>query len=216
MKFKDIYSNRFTERDVSSKNNVRKILCNDFFAGFVPKDSIIVDLWAWYCEFINNIKWKRKIAIDLNEDIVKYANKDVEVINDSCFAIKSLNDESIDVVFVSNFLEHLWDKQEILETLKEIKRILKRGGKILILWPNIRFLFDEYRDFFDHNVPLSDRSLIEILEILGMRIVESYPKFLPYTTKSSLPQNPIFVTLYLKFPILRKIFGKQFFIVAEK
>ena len=107
----------------------------------------------------------------------------------SCMAMKSLANNSVSVVFMSNFLEHLPGKQEVFDTLEECKRILEIGGKILILQPNIRFLPGNYWDFFDHHTPLSDRSLVEALGALGMRIVKSYPRFLPYTTKSRLPKS---------------------------
>jgi len=62
--------------------------------------------------------------------------------------------------------------------------------------------------FFDHITPLDDRSLCEILEIIGFKIVECKSKFLPYTTKSRLPKSTILLKIYLKIPILQKIFGK--------
>ena len=43
-----------------------------------------------------------------------------------------------------------------------------KGGTLLILQPNIRFLADEYWDFVDHQLPLSDRSVVEALELLGL------------------------------------------------
>ena len=112
--------------------------------------------------------------------------------------------------------QHLLNKQQVFDTLYESNRILKKGGKILVLQPNIRFLANNYWDFFDHHTPISDRSLVEVLESLNMLIVKSYPKFLPYTVKSRLPKGPLFVKLYLRLPFLWKVFGKQTFIVAEK
>jgi len=41
-------------------------------------------------------------------------------------------------------------------------------------------------------------------------------RFLPYTTRSPLPQHPSFVALYLAVPLAWRIFGKQFLVVARK
>ncbi|MBE9562587.1 MAG: methyltransferase domain-containing protein, partial [Proteobacteria bacterium] len=123
---------------------------------------------------------------------------------------------SVDIVFMSTFLEHLLNKQHAFDTLSEANRILQVGGKLLILQPNIRFLANNYWDFFDHHTPLSDRSLVEVLESLDMKIVKCYPRFLPYTTKSQLPKGTIFIKLYLHMPWIWFLFGKQAFIVAEK
>jgi SAM-dependent methyltransferase len=120
----------------------------------------------------------------------------------------------VDVVFMSNFLEHLPDKQLVLDTFVEARRILRAGGRILILQPNIRFVGGEYWDFFDHHTPLTDRSLVEALDITGFEVTRCIPRFLPYTTRSALPQHPMLVKLYLHVPLAWKILGKQAFVVG--
>ncbi|MDM8557867.1 class I SAM-dependent methyltransferase [Candidatus Parabeggiatoa sp. HSG14] len=216
MDLQKIYATRFIEEELPTKNKIWKVLCTEFFSQFISTTNTIVDIGAGYCEFINNIDCHKKIAIDLNPDVKKFANKEVKVINESCMAMHSLADNNVDIVFMSNFLEHLLNKQQVFETLQEARRILKVGGKILILQPNIRFLPNNYWDFFDHHTPLSDRSLVEVLEALDMNIVKNYPRFLPYTTKSKLPKGIFFIKLYLKLPWVWPFFGKQAFIVAEK
>ena len=216
MDLQKIYATRFIEEELPTKNKIWKVLCTKFFSQFVPTTSTVVDIGAGYCEFINNITCHRKMAIDLNPDVKKFADPDVEVINESCMAMHSIADKSVEVVFMSNFLEHLLNKQQVFDTLNEAKRVLKSGGKLLILQPNIRFLPNNYWDFFDHHTPLSDRSLVEVLESLDMMIVKCYPRFLPYTTKSKLPKGTFFVKLYLLMPWIWSFFGKQAFIVAEK
>jgi SAM-dependent methyltransferase len=216
MDLQKIYAARFLEEELPLKNKIWQVICSEFLSQFVPKTGTVVDIGAGYCEFINHIDCHKKIAIDLNPDVKKFADADVEIINESCMAMTSLSDNSVDVVFMSNFLEHLLNKQQVFETLQEAKRILTLGGKILILQPNIRFLPNNYWDFFDHHTPLSDRSLVEVLESLDMKIVKCYPRFLPYTTKSKLPKGTLFVKLYLHLPWVWPLFGKQAFIVAEK
>ena len=166
----------------------------------MPVDATVLDVAAGQCEFINQIRCGSKIAIDLNEDILHYAAHDVRTIvtpsNDMC-EIKS---GSVDVVFVSNFFEHLPTKQSLLDTLKEIKRVLRVGGRLLILQPNIRLLQGSYWDFLDHLLPLTDRTLTEALELAQMQVDEVKPRFLPYTTLSRLPRHPLLVRLYLRTP----------------
>ena len=117
---------------------------------------------------------------------------------------------------MSNFLEHLKTKQEILETFIEIFRVLKPGGKVITLHPNIRYLYMDYWDYFDHHVPLTDKSIAEGLEVVGLKVDVSIARFLPFTTKSKIPKHPTLVKLYLKFPFIWKIMGKQTFVVATK
>ena len=201
-----------TERR-QQKNNIWRVLCRSFFQKYIPKDSIVLDIGAGYCEFINNIKCAGKYAVDLNEDTPNFANNDVKVFN--CPSIP-FSDNSMDMVFMSNFLEHLKTKEEVIKTLSDIFRVLKAGGGVMILQPNIRYLYKEYWDFFDHHIPLSDKSLIEVLQMVGFRIEQALPRFLPYTTKSKIPQKPFLVEIYLKMPFVWKIMGKQMFILGRK
>ncbi|MCX7648420.1 MAG: class I SAM-dependent methyltransferase [Elusimicrobiales bacterium] len=210
---KKIYSNRFCS-DLEFRKKMWNVLCSDFFQKYISVKDTVVEVGAGYCEFINNIKAHKKIAIDINEDIKKFANNDVEVILSNSTAINIPNNVA-DVVFVSNFFEHI-TKEDIKKTLNEINRILKDGGKLLILQPNIRFCYKDYWMFFDHITPLDDRSLIEVCKILGFKVKEKITKFLPYTTKSILPKSILLLKLYLKFPILWIFLGKQSFLFLEK
>lgn len=211
-----LYSQRFPDSELSNKHAIWQVLCADFFSRHVKPTDTVVDIGAGYCEFINNIVAKEKIAVDLNPDVRRFAAPDVRIINDSCTAIAQLADGSADVVFMSNFLEHLPNKDLVLATFREAQRILRPGGRIVILQPNIRFLYAEYWDYFDHHTALSDRSLVEALLLTGFTPTTVIPQFLPYTTKSRLPQAPWLVRLYLKVPIAWRILGKQAFVVGEK
>jgi SAM-dependent methyltransferase len=103
-----------------------------------------------------------------------------------------------------------------LRTLSEVRRVLRPGGHLLILQPNIRYAGGAYWDFFDHHLPLTERSLVEALELVGLKPTEVRPRFLPLTSKSALPQHPFFVWLYLKISIAQRILGQQSWIVAVK
>ncbi|PIP24265.1 MAG: SAM-dependent methyltransferase [Candidatus Nealsonbacteria bacterium CG23_combo_of_CG06-09_8_20_14_all_37_18] len=213
---RNIYQNRF-KNELKSKNRIWKILCEEYFQKFInAKDDTVLDIAAGYGEFLNNIKAKRKIAVDLNEDIRKFVNEDVEVIISDCRKIENIESASIDKIFISNFLEHLNNTDEVIQVLQECHRLLKRGGEVLILQPNIYYVKEKYWFFIDHKTPLTHGSLVEALEICGFEIVLIKKKFLPYSTKSFLPQNNFFIKTYLKIPIFQQIFGKQSFVVGKK
>lgn len=215
VELKKLYEKRF-EGEIKKKNNIWEILCSSFFQKYINEKDIVLDVGAGYCEFINNIKCAKKYAIDLNKDTVNFANPDVKVLNSLSTEISSIENLQVDIVFISNFLEHLKTKDDVLKTLTEVYKIMNWGGKVLILQPNIRYLYKNYWDFFDHYIPLSDRSLIEALKIVGFNTEQVLPKFLPYTTKSKLPQSPFLIKAYLVLPIIWRIMGKQAFIVAKK
>ena len=211
-----IYTRRFSASDRKQKDAIWRVLCAHFFQQYVNPTDTVLDVGAGYCEFINHIQCRHKIAFDLNVDTARYATPDVHVIRGRSTAIGLLTAASVDVAFSSNFFEHLPTKDDLLATLSEIRRVLRPSGRLLVLQPNIRLLHGEYWDFLDHSLPLTDRSLVEALEIAGFTIAEVRPRFLPYTTKSRLPQHPWLVRLYLDLPPAQQLFGKQAWVVAVK
>jgi ubiquinone/menaquinone biosynthesis C-methylase UbiE len=216
MSISRLYARRFDDRERLAKHDLWKTLCKAFLQKYVPPDSAVLDIGAGYCEFINNISAGRKYAVDPNEDARGCADAEVKVFNGYSTDLSFLADSSIDVVFMSNLLEHLPTKQDVAVTLSEAHRVLKPRGRLLLLQPNIRYLYKDYWDFFDHHIPLSDRSLAEALKMAGFSIEKLFSKFLPYTTKSGLPKKPFLLKIYLKVPFLWKLFGKQMFIVSRK
>lgn len=211
-----LYKQRFPEPELARKHAIWRVLCRQFFSRYVNPTDTVVDIGAGYCEFINNIPAAHRIAVDLNPEVARFAAPDVHVINESCTAISELPAAGADVVFMSNFLEHLHNKQMVLDTFREARRILNDAGRIIVLQPNIRFLYAEYWDFFDHHTALSDRSLVEGLQLAGFTPSTIIPRFLPYTTKSRLPQAAWMVGLYLRFPPAWRLLGKQTLVVARK
>ncbi len=209
-----LYKRRY-EGELAERNRIWKILCMHFFQPLVNKTDTVLDLGAGYCEFINNIVCAHKYAVDLNNDVSKFAAKDIIVSNKPISELTKELKKSIDVVFMSNFLEHLKSKEEVLAVLADIHTILKPDGKIMIMQPNIRYAFKGYWDFFDHNIPLSEKSVCEALILSGFTTERIIPKFLPYSIKSRLPRHPLLLSLYLKLPLLWQIFGKQMFIIAR-
>lgn len=209
-----LYRARF-QKELGERNDIWKVLCRDFFQKYIKAADSVCDIGAGYCEFINNIQAKYRMAIDINPETAKYSTADVEAIICSSVKLPKKLFQKFDVVFASNFFEHLPSKEDLAKTLGQIKKILKKNGKLIILMPNIRYVGAAYWDFLDHQLPLSDKSMIEALELNGFKIVKAKSKFLPYSTKSSLPKSPLFVSLYLKLPPLHLIFGKQSLIVAQ-
>ena len=216
MELEKLYRHRFEEDELPRKLAIWRVLCDDFFSRYVMRTDTVIDVGAGYCEFINNISCAKRIAVDLNPRVREFAAPDVEVRNEDCTNLVSIPDETADVVFMSNFLEHLPSKQMVFDTLAEARRILRRGGRLVILQPNVRLIPGAYWDFFDHHTPLTEHSLVEAVTNLDMRPVRVIGRFLPYTTKSLIPQSPLLVKLYLKFPPAWWFLGKQSLVVAEK
>ena len=213
---KDCYEIRFSTHENKQKNKMWKILCASVFQQYISNDDVVMDMGAGYCEFINNIKCGKKIAVDVNPDLGKFSNKNVEIIKSFAEDISSAFHGKINKIFMSNFLEHLNSKEEIIDVLNKANKLLKRDGEILILQPNIDLVKEKFWNFIDHKMPLNESSLREALEISNFKVEKFIRRFLPYTTKSSYPKADILIKLYLALPQFLRPFAGQSFIAARK
>ena len=210
-----IYEARFRET-AEMRRAVWRILIDDFFQPLVRSTDTVLDLGCGYGEFINQIHCGRKLAMDLNPDARKYLAPEVELFLQDCSASWPMGPGSLDVVFSSNFFEHLPDKACLGRTLDEGYRCLKTGGMLIAMGPNIRYLPGVYWDFWDHHLPLSERSLSEALTHRGFVVEKCLPKFMPYSMAGAR-QYPLFlVRTYLQCPLAWHFFGKQFLVIARK
>lgn len=222
---KKIYQNRFSEKDNERRKAIWQHICgylqNSFCKIKLSSSSIVVDVAAGSCDFINNIFKDKKVykyAIDMNPDVKKYAAKGVVVYNDNVQNMeKYFEKNSVTLFFQSNFFEHL-TKEQIRSLLElEYNLLEPKKGRVLILNPNIRYCGEKYWDFYDHITPLTEKSLVEVAELVGFKVEKCLPKFLPFTTKSRLPQWGWIVWLYLKLlPLSGWFFGEQSLILLRK
>lgn len=215
-KIRGYYQNRFSKEENRKKKKIWQILCREVFRQYIKKSDTVIDIGAGYCEFINTISAKRKIAIDLNPDTQKKAGRGIEVLLVPATKLPNNYSNKADVAFMSNFLEHLSSREEILISLKEVYRVLKRNGRLLIMQPNIDLVKERYWDFFDHKIPLNTASISEALVNAGFTVEKVIKRFLPYTTKQPLPQNSFFVSLYLHIPPQIRPFAGQSLFIAKK
>lgn len=215
-----LYDDRFSPQEKAAKDGIWKELCR-YVQPHLPQipEGKIVDVACGYCNFINFIETPmRKYAVDLNEDAKNYAHKDVTVFVDSVLNMdQHFEPESVNVFFMSNFLEHI-DKPTISDLFKLEHSLLTKGGLMVIFTPNIRYIGGEYWDYFDHITPLTERALEEVALLNGFRMKTCVKKFIPYTMKNTwMPLKPWLVRLYLKLmPLSSMVFGQQSFIIFEK
>lgn len=214
MDVQSIYARRFIP-DLNFRNEMWKILCKDFFQNYVNTNSRVLEIGAGYCEFINNIKAGHKTAVDINPDVKTHAGPDVHIVLNTTSKMSEVADNSAEIVFASNFFEHL-TRDEIIATFSEVYRVMAPGGLFMVLQPNIRFCAKDYWMFFDHVTPIDDRAFVEGLEINGFEIVEVIDRFLPYTTKSRLPKSLFLIQVYLRLRLAWRFFGQQSFILSRK
>lgn len=187
-----------------------------FLSKYIPKDGTVLDIGAGYCDFINNVDAKNRIALDYSPDLNKYAKEGITQINSSVTDMSLVASNTVDVVFASNLFEHLTDS-ELETTMGEVKRVLKKGGRLILMQPNYRLAYKTYFDDHTHKKVFSDTSLETFLLSFDMEIELKKAKFLPFSLKSRpsiIPVLPIVIRAYINSPI--KPFAGQMLFVANK
>lgn len=211
-----LYQKRFPTSSHATREVLWQTLCMQFFQRYVRATDTLMDIGAGYCEFINAISCKKKIAVDINPDTKHFAASGVTVLSTNANNIPAAYNGRIDVIFLSNFLEHLESKEEVLRLLTRITLLLAPGGKLILLQPNIDLVHEHYWDFFDHTVVFNTSNIREVLNLTGFTIDTFIIRFLPYTTAHShVPISPLLISLYLFLPPFLRIWAGQSLVIAS-
>ncbi|HUQ30368.1 MAG TPA: methyltransferase domain-containing protein [Candidatus Paceibacterota bacterium] len=205
------YASRYTPdpaRTVVWKEIVR------FLAPYISPEATVVDLGAGYCDFVNTVRAKVKYAVDTSPELSEHAGAGVMLISQPAWELNSIPDHSVDVVHASNLFEHFTD-DELERVMAEVRRVLKPGGRLILMQPNYRLTYKNYFDDPTHKKIFTDASLQAFLESHGFAIRLAKPKFLPFSMKSrgALPVSPLIVRAYIHSPI--KPFAGQMLVIGE-
>jgi SAM-dependent methyltransferase len=212
---KEVYEHRFNEEDQARKEAIWREL-GQFLQRYIDPNARVVDIACDLGYFIRNIRAADRWATDIR-DVAATLPKDVHFVRASGLDLAGvLPTNTFDLAFFSNYLEHLASTEAVLQQLRVTFELLKPGGHVLILQPNIRLIGGSYWDFIDHQTALTEKSLAEAAVMAGFTTKQVIARFLPYTTKSRLPQHPLLVRAYLNFPPAWLLLGKQTLYLGEK
>jgi SAM-dependent methyltransferase len=204
----EVYAQRFGEEDAERKDELWRAICG-YLQRYVPREGVVLDLACDRGDFIRNIDARERWACDVR-DVARYLPQPISFVQTDGLAIgDTLPTGHFDLVFMSNYLEHLAGGEQVVEQLRAVARVLKPGGRVMVLQPNIRLTGQAYWDFIDHKVPLTEKSLVEAAELAGFRTDELITRFLPYTTKGRLPVSSALAEIYLRLRPAWRVLGKQ-------
>jgi trans-aconitate methyltransferase len=164
-----------------------------------PDCDLALELGAGYCDFINQFGARRKLAFDLNPEMARFAARGVELRIDDANALPGVAAGSADLIFASNFLEHLTEPQ-LAVLLPRVRECLSARGRFIVLQPNYTRCAERYFEDPTHVTIFSDSNLAATFESHGLRVLKLVPGLLPFTMNSRLPKSGILTRLYLNSP----------------
>jgi SAM-dependent methyltransferase len=210
-----VYEHRFSDEDAVEKQALWKVL-GAHLQRYVDERAVVLDLACDRGYFISNITAGERWATDIR-DVSAYLPPDVRFVQGTGLTLDTvLPTASFDVVFTSNYLEHLASGDDVVQQLRVVCALLRPGGTVIVLQPNVRLLGGAYWDFIDHKVALTERSLEEAGELAGLETTRVIKRFLPYTTKGRLPMSPLLVRSYLALRPAWLLLGKQTLYIARR
>jgi len=177
----------------------------------IPPDGVVLELGAGYGDFINSVKAKRRLAVDVWPGMLPHLDPGVEGLVTSITQLDAVLDNSVDYVFSSNCFEHV-SQSDLANCLSQLRRKMKPGAMLTIVQPNFKYCAREYFDDYTHVSIYTDKGLCDLLAANGFKIVRCVPRFMPFSIKGSLPVHPLLIRLYLMSPF--KPLAKQMLVSA--
>jgi SAM-dependent methyltransferase len=211
----ELYQARFDEREVSAKDAVwREVVA--FLQRYIDPDAPILDIACDRGHFVRFARGSERWATDIR-DVSVTLLPDVRFVQAPGLELdRFVPVDHFGTVFMSNYLEHLDSSDMVIDQLRVARDLVRPGGRVIVLQPNIRLVGPRYWDFIDHKVALTERSLLEAAELAGLRTVDLVTRFPPYSTKGRLPSDPRLVRTYLRIRAAWMLMGRQSLYVGER
>lgn len=182
------------------------------FSAMVRPSDCVLDLGAGYCNFINAVVARRRIAVDAWDGFPAHLAPNIEHNVGNVTDLAFMDDCTVDFAFASNLFEHL-TQADFSAVLAGLRRKLTKDGTLTIVQPNYRYAYREYFDDFDHKSIYSHISLADFLVANGFEVFLVEPRFMPLSVKGRLPVRPLLIRAWLASPV--KPFAKQMLIRAR-
>jgi hypothetical protein len=214
LNYERLYEYRFRDIDQGARAAVWSEIAPHVH-GLMGNPQTVLDPAAGRGEFIGSIDAAERWFVDEVAYPEAESDPDVKVVT-SKIMDADLPEDHFDGVYASNFLEHLFNQEEIAQFLERMHTVMKSGGRIAIMGPNYRYCADEYWDCADHWVALTHVAIAEHLYAAGFEPVKVVPRYLPYSFRGILPPSKTLTRMYLRAPIAWRLLGKQFLVIGQR
>lgn len=217
---KKIYEKRWgldNSASTINRSHTWQILVEKIFQPLVQASDSVLDVGCGRGDFINLINAEKKVGLDADFTNKNWLSKDVKFVEANAKQMDNLSNSEFNIVFTSNFFEHLEQASDLLECLEEIHRVIKKStnSKLIVMMPNMDLVKMKFYDFIDHTLPLNPKSLQEALELSGFKVTNICAKFIPYSAVGSKFTVPkLLIKAYLKLPSFFRFRAGQMLLIA--
>jgi len=217
LKDKYLKALRNTENSIHQVNNAKRVFdtfnsaLKTFYNKKIEVNSKTLDLGYGDGAFLKLLEREKINSKGYDYDTINFENEKIPEVSNS-----------IDFITCNSVIEHLNDVSNLMN---ETYRILKPGGKLILITPNFQYDYKQFYDDPTHVNPFTVAKLNNILELHGYQNI----KILPWIVKKSpflwkLPFNFFFARYLLiarndtTLPIPIFLRGKStvMFSIAEK
>ena len=159
---------------VIMKNNFRKEL-RKFYLSSVQEGQTILDVNPGFEGVFRDIDRSKVdyVALERNPLILDHLTKNGIKVLDWKIPAIPLEDDSVDLVLSTPFIEHLPSYLDALNFLLEVRRVLRPGGRILLIVPNYLATKEIYFDDYKHDWITTKRRMFDMLGDCGFDVVGS-------------------------------------------
>lgn len=168
----------------------------EIFKHLLKKKFKILDFGCGVGSLLQKFDTKEKIGIEINKFSIKELNNNkIKNFNN----LRYVKNNYFNLIFALSVIDHL---ENPIKTLKELKKKLKKGGKLIIIIRQDSFNQNKLNSSYnEHLYSWSPLSFSKILENLGLILIKyEYLKF----------------TLPPKFNFLKKLFSVKMIILMSK
>jgi SAM-dependent methyltransferase len=208
-----LYEFRFRDVDQQARQTVWNEI-GPFVWNRMGSPARVLDPAGGRGEFLNAIVAEERWLVDLVDYPHRATLPEIKVVIGDVLSL-DLPAAYFDGIFVSNLLEHLPNPDAVAGFLARMRETLAPGGVLAIMGPNFKYCAREYFDCADHTLALTHISVQEHLIAAGFDLQEVIPRFLPFSFRSRLPASARLTRLYLQMPLLWRVAGSQFLLLAR-
>ena len=145
-------------------------------AKYLPPSSLILNIGVGKGEMLKVCQQNdhRYMGLDLNYQLCKYlSTQNIHAAQGNCRQL-GLKDNIFDAVYIAHVIEHMPTFEHALETVKEIKRVLKNSGYIIMIGPD--YLFDKtlfYDGDYSHSFITTRNRISSLLVDCGFEVIHN-------------------------------------------